>query len=290
MRLDILKPDIQGNKYYKLKYNIIEAKAQNKEILLSFGGEYSNHLHALSLAGKINNLKTIGIIRGEKSEILNHTLFNAVENGMNLYFTSRTNFRILRKLIQENEAEKLENLLQSIISDFDIKTHYIIPEGGTNALALKGTQEILDVIDEEYSHICVSIGTAGTIAGIIASAPKTSKIIGFPSLKGDFFEKDINHLLSQISEKEYNHWSLQNAYHFGGFGSHNDSLVAFMNKFYENYKIPLDTVYTGKMFFGIFDLIDKGFFSENDKILAIHTGGLQGIIGFNEKNGNLINY
>jgi len=290
LRLDLLHPDIQGNKYYKLKYNLEEAKAQKKNILLSFGGEYSNHIHALSLAGKVNNYKTIGIIRGDKPEKLNNTLSEAAKNGMQLFFTSRTNFRVLRKLVNENELEECEALLKTIVSDFDLKTHYLIPEGGTNTFALKGTQEILSTVDVEYNHICVSIGTAGTIAGIIASSPKYSKIIGFPSLKGDFFENDIKLLLVKISNQEYNNWSLQNNYHFGGFGAYIDSLVSFMNSFYDTYKIPLDTVYTGKMFFGIFDLIDKGFFNEKDNILAIHTGGLQGIKGFNEKNGNLIHY
>lgn len=291
LRLDILHPDIQGNKYYKLKYNLEEALNQNKKILLSFGGEFSNHIHALSLAGKVQNLKTIGIIRGDKPDILNATLKEAEENGMILYYTSRTNFRILRRLVQENDFVNLYSLLKSIVPDFNEEKYYIIPEGGTNKLALKGTQEILNDSFKDYDYACVSIGTGGTISGIIASADTLNiEVIGFPSLIGDFYTKDIEMLLKQISGKEFSNWQLKDSYHFGGFAAFNEELIGFLNGFYSSYNIPLDTIYTGKMFFGIFDLIDKGFFKPTDKILAIHTGGLQGLKGFNEKHGNLINY
>lgn len=290
LRLDLVHPKIQGNKYFKLKYNIAEAIKHQKETVLSFGGEYSNHLHALSSAGKINNLKTIGIIRGEKQEKLNPTLQFCLDNGMKLFYTSRTNFRILRKLIQENKTEEIRILLNEISLDFKEEKTYIIPEGGTNILALKGTQEILDLTSTDYNYVCTSIGTAGTIAGIIASANKKTEVLGFPSLKGNFFEKDIKLLLEKISEKEFENWSLKSEYHFGGFAAFNQALIAFNNNFYQEYKIPLDTIYTGKMFYGIFDLIDNGFFKPTDKILAIHTGGIQGIKSFNEKNGNILKY
>lgn len=290
LRLDIVHPDIQGNKYFKLKYNIEDALDQKKETLLSFGGEYSNHLHALSIAGKVHKMKTIGIIRGEKPLKLNPSLQFCYDNGMKLFFTSRTNFRTLRKLVQETKTVEVEHFIETIVTNFDKKNTFIIPEGGTNALALKGTQEILDLTSNDYDFVCTSIGTAGTIAGVIASANKNTQVLGFPSLKGNFFEKDIQTLLSKISTQTYPNWSLQSSYHFGSFATFNEELIAFNNKFYADYSIPLDTIYTGKMFFGIFDLINQGFFKPTDKILAIHTGGIQGIKSFNEKNDNILNY
>jgi 1-aminocyclopropane-1-carboxylate deaminase len=155
---------------------------------------------------------------------------------------------------------------------------YVIPEGGTNDLAIKGCEEILSEKDSKFDVICVAVGTGGTISGLINSAKNHQRVIGFPALKGDFLEQEIEGLTTKREN-----WSLLNEYHFGGYAKYNKALISFINQFYEVTKIPLDPIYTGKMLFGIVDVIKKDYFSENSKILIIHTGGLQGIEGVNQK-------
>ena len=288
LRLDLLQPNIQGNKYYKLKYNIVQARKENKSILLSFGGAYSNHIAALAKLGALEKFTTIGIIRAEEHEDLSYTLKEAEQNGMLFKFCNRTDYRNFRKHLNNNNQEAFGELLKKHLPKVDEKEVYIIPEGGTNSLALKGTQEILDVIEKAYEYICCPVGTAGTISGIIASS-KYSNIIGFPALKGNFFEKEINTLLKQISNETYSNWEINSDYHFGAYAAFNNDLISFINRFYSDYAIPLEPIYTAKMFYGIFDMIAKNKFALDSKILAIHTGGLQGIKGFNEKHGDLLN-
>lgn len=285
LRLDILHPEIQGNKYYKLKYNLEKAKELNQDTILTFGGEYSNHIHATALAGIISNFKTIGIIRGDKPIKNTCTVQDAIQNKMEIHYLNRTDYRIARKIVHQKKFEELYLLLEKNEIYISKKQTYIIPEGGTNKLAIKGTSEILkNAKNCDYLTVCTSVGTAGTIAGIITSLGSYKKLIGFPALKGNFFEKEIKNLL----DKPYNNWILNHNYHFKGFGAYNNELILFINKFNQDYNIPLCTLYTGKMFYGIFDMIDKGILSNKDKILAIHTGGIQGINAFNEKNGNLL--
>ena len=263
-----IHPYVSGNKYRKLKYNIEAAKSKKKTKLLTFGGAYSNHIAAVAYAGKISNLKTIGIIRGEELEskiYTNPTLKFALSCGMHLKFVSREDYR------NKTNAAFLEHL-KSEFGDF-----YLIPEGGTNALAVKGCEEILTEEDTAFDFICCSIGTGGTISGLINASKKHQKVLGFPALKGDFLQQDIRKFAKQ------NNWELIGDYHFGGYGKIKPELITFINRFKADYNIPLDPIYTGKMMFGIFDLIEKGFFPEASKILAIHTGGLQGIEGMNLK-------
>lgn len=266
-REDLLHPLISGNKYRKLKYNLIEAKQQNKRTLLTFGGAYSNHILAVAAAGKEFKFKTVGVIRGEElidniSE--NPTLKRAQELGMVFDFVSRENYR------NKNNPEFIQ-FLNSAYEDC-----FLIPEGGTNQFAIKGCEEILDENDEGFDYICTSVGTGGTISGIINCSKPCQKVLGFPSLKGDFLQEDIR----KFANKE--NWQLINEYHFGGYGKITKELIDFMNIFYEKHKIPLDPIYTAKMVFGVFDLIEKNFFPEKSKILLIHTGGLQGIEGMNK--------
>lgn len=259
---------ISGNKYRKLKYNIIEAKRLGFHNLLTFGGAFSNHIAAVAVAGKKYGFNTIGVIRGEelndKSE-LNPTLALAKENGMKFKFVSREAYR------KKSETDFIESLKK------EMGNFYLIPEGGTNGLAVKGCEEILTSVDSEFDFICCPVGTGGTISGLINSSFSNQKVLGFPALKGDFIKKDI----SKFAKK--NNWELITDYHFGGYAKINDDLISFINSFKEKYNIPLDPIYTGKMVFGIFDLIDKGFFPENARVLAIHTGGLQGIAGINQE-------
>lgn len=265
-REDLLHPYISGNKFRKLKYNLEEAKRNDKYTLLTFGGAFSNHILAVAAAGKEFDYKTIGIIRGEElihNYLDNPTLRKAEEFGMEFVFVTREEYR------NKNKEEFIERLKHNH-GDF-----YIIPEGGTNALAIKGCEEILNSEDDEFDYICCAVGTGGTISGIINCSKPCQKVLGFPALKGDFLTEDIR----KFANKD--NWELITEYHFGGYAKVTPELIDFMNDFYEQYKIPLDPIYTGKMVFGVFDLIKKNYFPQNAKILLIHTGGLQGIEGMN---------
>ena len=267
-REDLIHPFVSGNKFRKLKYNLLQAKTENQSTLLTFGGAYSNHIAAVAYAGKEKGFQTIGIIRGDelgdKIES-NPTLKFAQECGMQFEFVSREDYRLKT---DSAFLEQLENKFGSF---------YLIPEGGTNALAIKGCEEILTQEDGIFDYVACAIGTGGTISGIINSALPHQKILGFPALKGDFLQDEIRNFVQNEN------WELITEYHFGGYAKVNDELIAFINWFFEQTQIPLDPVYTGKMVFGVFDLINKNYFPENSKILLIHTGGLQGIQGMNLK-------
>ena len=267
-REDLIYPFVSGNKFRKLKYNLLQAKEENQETLLTFGGAFSNHIAAVAFAGKEKGFKTIGIIRGDElgSKIAeNPTLSFAQNCGMQLEFISREEYRL------KSESSFLENLKAKFGS------FYHIPEGGTNALAIKGCQEILTEDDAEFDYICCSIGTGGTISGIINSVLPHQKVLGFPALKGDFLKEEICNFVQNEN------WELLTDYHFGGYGKVNEALIGFINQFYTENQIPLDPIYTGKMVFGVIDLIKKNYFPAKSKILLIHTGGIQGIQGMNIK-------
>ena len=261
-----IHPTVSGNKFRKLKYNIQAVIDGHFEGILTFGGAFSNHIAATAAAGKDLNIPTVGIIRGE--ELVNNldsnpTLSYAKACGMHLEFISRAAYR------QKTEDLFLQDL-QKKHTNF-----YILPEGGTNALAIAGCKEILTEADHEFDVICCAVGTGGTISGLINSSLPHQKIIGFPALKGAFIREDICKFAQQSN------WDLCHEYHFGGYAKVNLELIQFINKFKQEFKLSLDPIYTGKMMYGIFDLIQNGFFSKSAKILAIHTGGLQGIEGMN---------
>ena len=278
-REDLLHPLISGNKFRKLKYNLIEAKRIGADTLVTYGGAFSNHILAVAAAGKENGFNTIGVIRGEElvdkvSE--NPTLQFAKSLGMKFVFVSREMYR--------NKCD------DSFLDQFNLETEnqYVIPEGGTNDFAIKGCEEIITEELNDFTHVCCSVGTGGTISGIINSSFVSQKILGFSSLKGDFLSEQISNFVNK------NNWSLNADYHFGGYGKVNDELIAFINEFYKKTNVPLDPIYTGKMVYGVYDLIKMDYFSNNSKILMIHTGGLQGIKGMNDllrkKNKEIINY
>lgn len=272
-REDLLHPLISGNKFRKLKYNLVEAKKRGFDTILTFGGAYSNHIAATAFAGKLNGLKTIGIIRGEELSgkwETNTTLKWASDHGMQLKFISRDDYR------NKNNPSYLKKLQQ------EFESVYILPEGGTNTLAVRGCEEILTPGDAGFGVICCAVGTGGTLAGIINSSLENQHVLGFPALKGDFLSEDIRNFALKEG------WELIPDYHFGGYAKVSAELVDFVNAFKQKTHIPLDPVYTGKMVFGILDLIKQDYFLSKTKILAIHTGGLQGIAGMNillkEKN------
>ncbi|MGS5405012.1 1-aminocyclopropane-1-carboxylate deaminase/D-cysteine desulfhydrase [Acinetobacter junii] len=260
-RLDLIHPQISGNKFFKLKYNLFEAKQQNLNQVLTFGGAYSNHIAATAYAAHYFGFQSIGIIRGEElaKQAFNPTLQTAQDFGMQLHFVSRAEYRL------RHELEYLQQLKQRYPNT------WIIPEGGTNQLAIQGTKEILSADDREnYDVICCAVGTGGTIAGIIESSSDQQHILGFSALKGDFLKHDIQQWTNKTN------WSLTDEYCCGGYAKTNSELLQFMQQFEQQYAVPLEQVYTAKMMMGLFDLIQQGNFPVNTRILAIHTGGLQG--------------
>ena len=266
-REDLIHPFVSGNKFRKLKYNLAEAKKQNCTTLLTFGGAFSNHIAAVAFAGKSEGFNTIGIIRGDEladKVESNPTLKFASENGMQFEFVSREMYRY-----KNDEAFLSE--LKDKFGDF-----YLIPEGGTNDLAVKGCTEILTEEDKDFNYIACAVGTGGTIAGIIKSSMPNQQVLGFPALKGDFLQNEICNFAQETN------WQLINGFEFGGYGKVTQELVSFMNEFYAKTQILLDPIYTAKMVFGVRSLIEKGFFPDDTKILLIHTGGIQGINGMNQ--------
>ena len=265
-RDDLLHPIISGNKWRKLKYSLDHALSLGSDTLISMGGTYSNHLHALAYAGKILGLKTKAFIRGEQPTTLTSTLIDIQNWGMELSFVSRSDYKLLRQYKNCHDLPALK------------RSQYWVPEGGAQILALKGVAELINEIDITYDILCVPCGTGATLAGIINAAPDKASIWGFAALKNAaFLESDVASLLPKISS---NNWKVNLDYHFGGFAKKSTELLDFISNFEDKTGIPLESVYTGKMLFGIYDLITKHTFKPGQRIIAIHTGGLQGKRGF----------
>ncbi|MBN1301206.1 MAG: 1-aminocyclopropane-1-carboxylate deaminase/D-cysteine desulfhydrase [Melioribacteraceae bacterium] len=267
-RIDLVHQQISGNKWFKLKYNLQLARQLGFDKLLTFGGAYSNHIAATAAAGKLYGFRTIGIIRGEQHLPLNPTLDFVVEQKMEIHYYSRAFFRT------RNTLEFFDNIRKRFGKDV-----YILPEGGTNELAVKGCSEIPGMIDSEYDYLCTACGTGGTISGLIAGSEK-KKIIGFSALKGgDFLIRDVENLLMKSTGKKFNNWIINTDYHCGGYAKVNDELLSFKEKFESINGIELDYIYTVKMLYGIQDMIIKRQFESGSKVVAIHTGGIQGNVG-----------
>lgn len=261
-REDLLHAQISGNKFRKLKYNLLAARQRGEQTLLTFGGAYSNHIAAVAAAGHEFGFNTIGIIRGQ--ELLDHindnpTLRLARQHGMQLKFVSRADYR------HKTEADFIRQLKNQF------GAFYLIPEGGTNPLAVQGCTEILTAKDkQQFDYVCCAVGTGGTIAGIIESSLEQQMVLGFAALKGDFLPAEIQ----QWTQKR--NWQLIADYHCGGYAKTTPELLQFVQQFKADTGIEIEPVYTGKMLLGIFDLINQGYFPANSQILAIHSGGLQG--------------
>ena len=282
-REDLLHPAVSGNKWYKLKYNLLEAKKNKFDTLLTFGGAYSNHIYALASAGREMGFKTIGVIRGEEHFPLNHTLSFAKACGMKIYYVNRKEYR----------AKEIPDFLNSLKNKFG--NFYLIPEGGTNQLAVKGCKEIIENINVEFDSVVVPVGTGGTLAGIIKGIKNqhNKKAIGIAVLKNaGFLKHKVSELINSSSENQKSsNWEIILDYHFGGYAKFNKVLIEFINEFKEKTEIQLDPVYTGKMMYGIFDLINKEYFRPGSTIITVHTGGLQGIQGFKERfSEKLLNF
>ena len=259
-RLDLIHPQISGNKFFKLKYNLLAARQQGFEKVLTFGGAYSNHIAATAFAAHQFGFQSLGMIRGEElaQRPFNPTLATAQQFGMQLEFISRNAYR------QKDQPDFLQRLQQQY-PDF-----YLIPEGGTNALAVQGCREILTTEDAQFDLICCAVGTGGTFAGLIEASQQHQQLLGFSALKGDF----LTHEVAQLTTKR--NWRILDDYCCGGYAKTTPELIQFIQTFEQRYNIPLEQVYTGKMLRGIFDLIDQDKIGPDQKILLIHTGGLQG--------------
>ncbi|WP_455596040.1 1-aminocyclopropane-1-carboxylate deaminase/D-cysteine desulfhydrase [Acinetobacter pecorum] len=259
-RLDLVHPQISGNKFFKLKYNFLEAQRQGYQHILSFGGAYSNHIAATAFSAQHFGFKSVGIIRGEElaDRPLNPTLATAQKFGMQLHFVSRKQYR------HKHEADYLLELGQKFPG------HFVIPEGGTNALAIQGCQEILKEDDTQFDVICCAAGTGGTITGLIEASQTHQQVLGFSALKGSFLKDEVARLTSKTN------WNILDDYCCGGYAKTSPELMQFIQDFESRFSIPLEQVYTAKMLMGILDLIEKNYFPIGSRLLVIHSGGLQG--------------
>lgn len=265
-REDLIHPEISGNKYWKMYYNVKEylSKPIKDRLVITFGGAYSNHIAATAAVGEMFGIRTIGVIRGEELKDKwqeNPTLSDAHKRGMEFLFVTREEYRDKNKITEDLQKQYPDAL--------------IVPEGGTNELAVKGVQYMLDERIKDFDYLCSAIGTGGTLSGLSKYAESHQKLLGFKVVDDDSVEARI----TQLSGKS--NFSIFEA-HEGKYGKITDETVDFINVFYQKYKIPLDPIYTGKMMRRLLQLIDENYFPENSKILAFHTGGLQGILGANE--------
>ncbi len=264
-RDDLIHPYVSGNKWRKLKYNVEAFLHSGKDALLTLGGAYSNHIIATAAAGKEFGIQTTGIIRGEElTADSNPVLHFARDCGMELVFVSREQYKSL------HDETGLQSFLYNLKhKTLNFKHIFLLPEGGFNELAVKGCEEIIPEIEIPFDYICCAVGTGATICGIIRSLKVEQQAIGFPVLQGEgFLQKQIE---EYVGDK--NNWSLNFGYHFGGYAKTTDELKKFCTEFSERNKIPIESIYTGKMFYGIYDLIKKNFFKPGATIVAIHTGG-----------------
>ncbi len=270
LRLDLNHPYISGNKLFKLKYNLEEAKQQGKDTLLTFGGAFSNHIAATAAAGKEYEFKTIGIIRGEEHKELNPTLKFAVDCGMQLIYVSREDYK-------NKYVPPFLNLQTNKFSNY-----YLIPEGGSNELGIEGCKEITKNINIDFDVVCCPCGTGATLTGIILSLTNQQIAIGFQVLKGEnYIKNEVNSWLEKFNIPKKSNFYIEESFHFGGYAKVTPQLKQFIKGFEKENNIPLDYVYTGKMMFGIYDMMERGGFEKGKTIVAIHTGGLQGNAGFN---------
>ena len=259
-REDLIHEEIMGNKWRKLKYNLKEAERLKKKRLVTFGGAFSNHIAATAAAAKAFGFESRGIIRGDElNEQSNRTLRTAAKNGMALEFVSREKFREWKMNYPHIRPDE-----------------YLLPEGGTNALALKGVAEIMDEIDIPFDMLVTPVGTGGTLAGLLLGLKGKAEVWGFSALKGTFMH-DVIRQLCEEHQIIHRNFKLFTNYHFGGYGKMNKDLRDFMNNFQEEFDFFLDPVYTGKMFFGVWEHVRNNQIAPGSCLLILHTGGLQGI-------------
>ncbi|WP_139924763.1 1-aminocyclopropane-1-carboxylate deaminase/D-cysteine desulfhydrase [Hymenobacter sp. DG01] len=273
LRDDLNHPDLPGNKWRKLKYNLLEAGRLGQTTLLTYGGAYSNHLAAVAAAGRLTGLQTVGVVRGEelRKQPLNPTLARARQDGMRLHFLDRTTYR------RKHEPEVVAALLR------ELGPAYVLPEGGSNTLALPGCAELVPELLAltDFDTLCVACGTGGTLAGLLVGLDGQREALGFAALKGaDFLRPDINALTLQATSRVYSNWALRTDYHGGGYARLTPEVRRFVQAFQQRHGVLLDPIYTSKMLMGILDLLAQGYFRRGSTVVAVHTGGLQAWAGF----------
>ena len=265
-REDFLHPTISGNKWRKLKYNLKGALTNGTETVVTFGGAFSNHIYATASACHELGLKSVGIIRGEYDKHNPTTQF-AIHCGMELHFVERSNYRE-----KENNAE-----IKSILSEYS--NYILIPEGGANALAVKGLHELsIEINETDHNIIMVSAGTGTTASGILQNLDSDKDLWVFSSLKSEYLKGEI---LSKTHPSKHSQLKFINNYHYGGYGKAPHELIYFMNDFKAQSEIPIDPIYNGKLIAGFSDMVEQGKVDSNESYLWVHTGGLQGIDAYN---------
>jgi 1-aminocyclopropane-1-carboxylate deaminase len=274
-RDDLIHNEISGNKWRKLKYNLLQAQSKNLNTILTFGGAYSNHIAATAAASKMFSFKSIGLIRGEESLPLNVTLQQAKSNGMDLFYIERSAYK-------NKNSYELKQELREQFGNF-----FMIPEGGANFYGVNGCMEIIDEINQPFDYIVCACGTGTTLAGLVLKLKLGQKAIGVSALKnGGFLKQEVLQLISdflgdkEAAEEYANKFEIITSYDFGGYAKTTPELIQFMQSFYKVSDIITDPIYTNKMFYGLLNLIEKDYFPKGSNIIAMHTGGLQGIKGF----------
>ncbi|MCS7017510.1 MAG: pyridoxal-phosphate dependent enzyme [Cytophagales bacterium] len=267
LRLDLLHPHIHGNKWFKLKYNLQQAQVEGKTTLLTFGGAYSNHLRATAAAGHYFGFHTIGYVRGEPTASLNPVLQFACQMGMELRYLSRNDYRSI------HQQQDMLAWLQVRFPNECFDDCYILPEGGSNALAIKGCAEIWQYVSENFDYALCACGTGCTLAGLVLGNPDV-KVLGVSVLKGNFLTATVQQLLTEVPPPRVGHWEVIEDYHFGGYARTTPALNNFIRDFMSRYHIPLEPVYTGKLFYALTDLLCKKYFADGSRLLILHTGGI----------------
>jgi 1-aminocyclopropane-1-carboxylate deaminase len=262
LRLDRVHPLVSGNKWFKLKEYIAAAQGEGKRQLLTFGGAFSNHLLATAAAAKAFDLAALGYVRGfHAREALSPTLADCARLGMDLRFLSRADYD------RKSDPFFLQQLQETFPGA------QIIPEGGNHAAGRRGAGAIAALIPEHADLVALPVGTGTTFCGIRDLLRADIRMLGFAGFKnGAYLEQEIK---KNLAAPQAN-WDLVTEFHFGGFARHRPDLVRFMNDFYRDFSVPLDFIYTGKMMFGLFQMIAAGRIKPGSSVCAIHTGGLQG--------------
>ena len=269
-RDDLIDPFVSGNKLYKLKYNLKQAIKEGKVSLLTFGGAFSNHIAATASFADQYGLKSIGFIRGEAVDGLNPTLRFAISKGMELKFISREAYR------QKSDPTFLSELQLAHPNAF------IVAEGGANVLGIKGSEEILSEKTQSFDAIACAIGTGTTVAGLLKACAEHQKIIGIPIHKHGHIMNDVVEMNPTL-RAHLHHLILETNFHFGGYAMWNDALIEFTRTIYKDHGLRLDPIYTGKALYALIEYVKNNKLSEGSKVLFVHTGGLQGVPGFEER-------
>jgi len=277
-RDDIIHPIISGNKWRKLKYNLAHVQ-HNKNIngVLSFGGSYSNHIHALAFACYQHKIQCVGVIRGEEKYANNFTLTWARHWGMQLHFVDRKTYR------RRHDADYLVQLQQKF------PNYFIVPEGGSNELAISGVAEIINELSQQtdFDTLMTPTGSGGTLAGLIAgdcdSCSCSHRVLGVAVLKEADYLVDIIKSLLPDSAKHHDNWQLLTDFHRGGYAKFSPFDATRILEFNHVTGVDFEPVYSGKMVLAFLDLLEQGFFSQRESIVLLHTGGMQGIGGMIER-------